>query len=200
MNPPRTAEPDEDARGALELPAGENADLCAGCTRCCETVCIEVDAPRSSWEYDQWVWVLHHRSLELYVEKPERWFLHVETRCEQLNAQGRCGVYGKRPVLCREYDPRVCERRLPLADIVAWFHDAAELERWLEARRPAHWKRLEGWRAKKAGLSADAKGPRNGHPAASAIAHALVQIAEVGRSGHEPTTHLPARKVARKRR
>ena len=118
-----TAEPEEDLRDALELPASENADLCAGCTRCCETVSIEVDAPRSAWEYDQWVWVLHHRSLELYLEKPERWYLHIETRCTQLNAEGRCSIYGKHPVLCREYDPRECERRLPLGDIAAWFKD-----------------------------------------------------------------------------
>lgn len=192
--------PGTDLRDALELPASENADLCTGCTRCCETVSIEVDAPRSSWEYDQWVWVLHHRGLELYVEKPERWLLHIETRCEKLNDQGRCGIYGQHPVLCREYDPRVCERRLPLADVVAWFHDANELEQWLQARRPAHWKRLVAWRAEKAGMAASGNGHTNGQRAATALVQALVQIGETGRAGHEPATHLPERKVARKRR
>ncbi len=195
MSKQTAAEPEADARDALELPATENADLCAGCTRCCETVSIEVDAPRSAWEYDQWVWVLHHRSLELYLEKPERWFLHIETRCEKLNEAGRCSIHGKHPVLCREYDPRVCERRLPLGDIAAWFKNADELELWLKARRPAHWRRLEAWRAEKAGQALDAKGHRNG----VALAHALVQIAEAGRAGHEPATHLPERKVARRR-
>lgn len=185
-----------DVRDALELPASENADLCSGCTRCCETVSIEVDAPRAAWEYDQWVWVLHHRGLELYVEKPERWLLHIETRCEKLNDQGRCSIHGKHPVLCREYDPRVCERRLPLADVVAWFHDADELEAWLKSTRPSHWKRLEAWRAEKAGMAGGApEGTRNG----LALAQALVQIGEVARAGHEPATHLPQRKVARKR-
>jgi len=180
------APPDEDTRDALELPAAENADLCAGCTRCCETVSIEVDPPRASWEYDQWVWVLHHRGLELYVEKPERWLLHIETRCEQLNDEGRCRIHGRHPVLCREYDPRVCERRLPLADVVAWFKDAADLERWLQQRRPAHWKRLVAWRAEKAGLAPRKDGQR--------LLGALVQIAEAGAAGHEPATHLPVRR------
>ena len=71
---------DDDGRDPLQLSATENADLCAGCTRCCDTVSIEIDAPRSAWEYDQWVWVLHHRSLEIYVEKPERWFMHGSSR------------------------------------------------------------------------------------------------------------------------
>lgn len=195
MSDPSAIGSDEDLRDALALPASENADLCSGCTRCCETVSIEVDAPRSAWEYDQWVWVLHHRGLELYVEKPERWLLHIETRCNQLSSAGRCSIHGSHPVLCREYDPRVCERRLPLADIVAWFKDAGDLERWLAAKRPTHWLRLQAWRAEKAGTP-PAQPARKGR----AFAHALIQIGEKHRSGHEPATHLPDRKVARKRR
>ena len=179
----------EDTRDALQLPAAENADLCTGCSRCCETVSIEVDAPRSPWEYDQWVWALHHRNLELYVEKPERWFLHIETRCEQLNDEGRCRIYGEHPILCREYDPRVCERRLPLADIAAWFKDAAALEAWLRERRPAHWKRLVAWRESKAGRPVRANG--------QAPVAALLQIGEPGVTGHEPATRLPARSARR---
>ncbi|MEQ1833878.1 MAG: YkgJ family cysteine cluster protein, partial [Candidatus Eisenbacteria bacterium] len=186
---------DEDGRDPLQLSASENADLCAGCTRCCDTVSIEIDAPRSAWEYDQWVWVLHHRSLEVYVEKPERWFLHIETRCNMLNEQGRCSIHGRHPILCREYDPRVCERRLPLLDIVAWFKDAGELESWLAAKRPAHWKRLLDWRKSKIRAGEKANARRVKLPAA-----ALIQIAEAGGAGHEPATHLPERKVARKRR
>ncbi len=182
----------DDTRDALELSSGENADLCQGCSRCCETVSIEVDAPRSAWEYDQWVWVLHHENLELYLEKPERWFLHIETRCSKLDRNGRCSIHGKHPILCREYDPRVCERRLPLSDVMAWFKNADELERWIRRKRPAHWKRLEAWRRTKIG--------RMARRAPKLPLAALVQIAEPGTVGHEPATHLPERKVARKRR
>ena len=94
-------------------------------------------------------------------------------------------------MLCREYDPRVCERRLPLADVVAWFKRAADLELWLRAKRPSHWKRLEAWRAGKAGKPAK----KNGQVPLAA----LVQIAEAGRAAHEPATHLPARKGTAKR-
>jgi hypothetical protein len=136
----------DDGRDARDLSPGENADLCSGCVKCCTYITVEVDAPRAAWEYDQWVWALHHRSISLFVEKPERWFLCVDAVCEQLNEQGRCAIHGRHPVLCREYDPRDCERRLPLSDIVAWFHDAAELEAWLQAKRPKHWKRLMSYR------------------------------------------------------
>lgn len=179
----------EDGREAVELSAAENADLCEGCTRCCVTVSIEIDAPRSPWEYDQWIWVLHHENLEVYVERPERWYLHIETRCRQLNDEGRCRIYGEHPVLCREYDPRHCERRAPLSDVVAWFHDAGELERWLQAKRPAHWKRVLAHRA------ANPVG-RPQAPKLPSIAAALVHIGEP--RAHEPATHLPQPAPARR--
>ncbi len=183
-----------DRRAALELPASENAELCSGCTRCCETVSIEVEAPGTPREYDQLVWVLHHRGLELYIERPGRWMLHIETRCEKLNEHGRCGIHGKHPVLCREYDPRTCERRAPLTEVAAWFHDAAELEAWLRNSRPVHWKRLEAWRAKMAAVPASG----NGHGAV--LAHVLVQIGEAASVAHEPAVRARERKAARGRR
>lgn len=137
---------DDDGREARELSAGENADLCSGCVKCCTYITIEIDAPRAAWEYDQWIWALHHRNIQLYLERPERWFIHVDAVCEQLNDRGRCSIHGRHPVLCREYDPRSCERRLPLADIVAWFSNAGEFEEWLRRKRPAHWARLMKYR------------------------------------------------------
>jgi hypothetical protein len=137
----------EDGRDALQLSSAENADLCAGCVRCCSYITIEVDAPRAAWEYDQWIWALDHHGVGLYLERPEKWFVHFETTCRHLNRHGRCGIHGRHPVLCREYDPRSCERRLPLADIVAWFHDGAELEAWIREKRPAHHRRLLAYRS-----------------------------------------------------
>lgn len=137
----------DDPRDVLELAPDENADLCAGCVKCCTYIAVEVDAPRAAWEYDQWIWALHHEGIELYVERPERWYLHVEARCRQLNGAGRCSIYGRHPVLCREYDPRSCERRLPLADIRAWFKSAEALEEWIRRERPSHWRQLQRFRA-----------------------------------------------------
>ena len=135
-----------DAREARTLSAAENADLCAGCIRCCSYITVEIDAPRAAWEYDQWIWALHHRGISLYVERPEAWYVHVETRCERLDAHGRCSIHGRHPVLCRDYDPRSCERRLPLTEMRAWFDTADELEEWIRVERPRHWERLLAFR------------------------------------------------------
>ena len=136
----------EDGRDPKELSAAENADLCAGCVKCCTYITVEVDAPRAAWEYDQWIWALHHRGIQLYVEQPERWFVHFETVCDKLNEAGRCSIHGRHPVLCREYDPRTCERRLPLAEIRAWFDRGEDLEGWLRDHRPGHYRRLMAFR------------------------------------------------------
>jgi len=135
---------------AVELSAAENADLCSGCVKCCTYITVEIDAPRAAWEYDQWIWALHHRGVRLYVERPERWSLHFDTRCTQLGPQGRCRIHGRHPMMCREYDPRSCERRLPLADIRAWFDTPGRFERWVRAERPGHWVRLVAWRRARA--------------------------------------------------
>lgn len=135
-----------DPRAARDLSPAENAGLCAGCVRCCSYVTIEVQAPRGPRDYDQWLWAIMHRGVSLYVERPERWFVALETPCENLTTEGRCGIHGRHPVLCREYDPRDCERRLPLEEPRAWFHSADALERWLERERPAHYRALQRFR------------------------------------------------------
>jgi len=142
----RTPAPPEDTRNALDLSATENADLCAGCVKCCTYVAVEIDPPGSPVDYDQWIWALHHKTISIYIEKPQKWFLCVDAVCEQLNDQGRCSIYGRHPVLCREYDPRECERRLPLTEIKAWFHNAYEFEAWIQRQRPKHWARLMAYR------------------------------------------------------
>jgi Fe-S-cluster containining protein len=174
----------EDPRDALELKPEENADLCAGCVKCCTYIAVEVDAPRAAWEYDQWIWALHHQGIELYVERPERWYLHVEARCRQLNDQGRCGIYGRHPVLCREYDPRSCERRLPLADIRAWFKSAQQLEDWIRRERPKHWRALERYRKPQRGVAP---------PPAATAAPAFVALTSLVAGTAPPQRPLPQR-------
>lgn len=177
---PPAATPAADGRESRALGAAENADLCAGCVTCCTYVTIEVDAPRQAWEYDQWIWMLHHQGLEMYVEKPERWFVYIPTRCRQLNAHGRCNIHGRHPVLCRDYDPRSCERRYPLSDMRGWFHNAEELEAWIQQHRPAHWIRLLAYRQQSPQGPPKAKGRSR-----AASAAALLQIAGAAVGGGE---------------
>ena len=173
-----------DERSASDLSADENADLCSGCTKCCTYITVEVDAPRAAWEYDQWIWALEHRGVSLFLERPEKWFVHFETVCENLTPAGRCGIYGRHPVLCREYDPRICERRLPL-DIVAEFHNGRQLEEWIQRKRPAHHRRLLAYRSTQP----------SGVPVADAEADRRTALVTIGEPSLQPAS--AARRLAR---
>ena len=127
------------------LSAAQCMTLCAGCQRCCTYVAVEVDAPDVPWMYDQYVWLLYHKGVWMYVEKGNKWFVQFETVCEKLAPSGACNVHGSHPVLCKSYDARTCERRGELSDVVARFFDGDDLVRWLEAKRPAHHRRYKAW-------------------------------------------------------
>jgi uncharacterized protein len=190
-----TAPPvDDDGRDALELSATENADLCAGCVKCCTYITVEVDSPRTPREYDQWLWAIMHRQVSLYVERPEKWFIAFETPCENLGRDGRCGIYGRHPVLCREYDPRHCERRLPLTDIRAWFDTADQFEDWIRRERPVHYRALMAWRkdSPDAPPRADVVADRRARAAA-----ALVTIGEPAAKRPRPAEPVLARSGGR---
>lgn len=133
------------------LDAAQSMMLCAGCVRCCTYVAVEVDAPDTPWQYDQYVWLLYHRNIWMYVEKGNHWYVQFETVCEKLAPDGRCTVHGQHPALCRKYDARSCERRGELSDVIARFRDGHDLVRWLEANRPKHHARYVAWFEKEHG-------------------------------------------------
>jgi hypothetical protein len=134
------------------------------------------------------LWALHHEQVNLYVEKPERWFLHFDTRCRQLQPDGRCAIYGRHPMLCRDYDPRSCERRSPLSDIAAWFRTAEEFEAWIRRRRPRHWERLMAFRRAPAKSPLDASGNPGFVPV-----HALMGASAAGANGAPRRVARPGR-------
>ena len=127
------------------LDAAQSIMLCAGCVRCCTYVAVEVDAPDTPWMYDQYVWLLYHKKIWMYVEKGNHWYVQFETVCDKLSPEGRCTIHGEHPVLCKTYDARNCERRGELSDVTARFHDGADLVRWLEQNRPKHHARYLAW-------------------------------------------------------
>jgi hypothetical protein len=159
----------------MDLSPSETARLCEGCVQCCTYVGVEVDPPRAAWEYDQWIWALHHEGIELILERPERWLLNIHTRCRQLTDQGRCAIHGRHPVLCREYDPRHCERHDPMGGIRAWFRNAGDLEDWLRRERPVHWRRLEAFRRVTPAGRPVADAAAAGGPTATATAFVALQ-------------------------
>jgi hypothetical protein len=136
------------------LDAAQSMMLCAGCVRCCTYVAVEVDSPDTPWQYDQYVWLLYHKNIWMYVEKGNHWYVQFETVCDKLSPQGQCMVHGEHPVLCKQYDARSCERRGELSDVIARFKDGHDLVRWIAEHRPKHHARYLAWFRKEHGHGA----------------------------------------------
>ena len=102
--------------------------------KCCRYVGIEIDRPTCKRDYDSIRWYLLHKNISVYIDHDNDWFVEFQTVCEDLDADGACARYNKRPQICREHGWPVgsCEffedphKRL--------FHTARQFELYLEER------------------------------------------------------------------
>jgi len=95
---------------------GAGPVACSDCDqRCCRSVCIEVDPPRSHRDYSDLLFYLYHRDTRIVVAKNARhreWYVEFVSPCRHL-VDGRCRIYQKRPPVCREHEMESCERNRP---------------------------------------------------------------------------------------
>lgn len=89
---------------------GDFSDVkCSRCTAlCCRYFGLEIDTPEDERDFDQLLWFLLHRGVEIYVEDGA-WHLNVPLECTRLLPDNRCGIYENRPYICRDYDADGCE-------------------------------------------------------------------------------------------
>jgi len=112
---------------------------CFQCAKCCKYMSVEIDAPRTMRDYDHIIWYLYHDRVAVFVDWESDWFVLFQTPCEHLNAQGMCGVYEKRPAICKDFDWRECENHMTAEDGPAdkWlFESADDFMAWLKKQRP----------------------------------------------------------------
>ncbi len=83
--------------------------LCEHCTAaCCRYVAVPLDRPRTARDYDDVRWYLMHQNVTVFVEDGD-WYIQFQTRCKNLQADNRCGIYAERPAICRDYHPGECD-------------------------------------------------------------------------------------------
>ncbi|MGB5614596.1 MAG: YkgJ family cysteine cluster protein, partial [Sedimenticolaceae bacterium] len=63
---------------------------------------------RSKADFDHVLWQVSHEGMEVYRDK-DGWYLLIRGRCEHLQPGGTCGIYERRPQVCREYSSDWCE-------------------------------------------------------------------------------------------
>ncbi len=85
---------------------------CSDCrARCCRSVTIEIDTPRSKRDIDEVKWFVLHENTVVYIDYENKWNVEFGTRCTALTDANRCSIYQDRPIICRQYPKKgdVCE-------------------------------------------------------------------------------------------
>ncbi|MBD3387956.1 MAG: hypothetical protein GF416_02810 [Candidatus Altiarchaeales archaeon] len=108
---------------------------CSGCTACCRHVSIEVDEPDTYEELDEYLWLVLHEGVDVYIDDGD-WYVEFKTKCTALADDGRCTRYEGRPLLCRNYDPKDCLKHGEEAWYDHYFTTPEELKAyWEKAKR-----------------------------------------------------------------
>ena len=90
-----------------QITLANKCDHCSG-SKCCQYTTIQIDTPRSIREFDNLLWQVSHINTHIFKDC-DGWYLLVYETCQHLGANGRCGIYEKRPFVCREHDNKECE-------------------------------------------------------------------------------------------
>ncbi|MFA6089326.1 MAG: YkgJ family cysteine cluster protein [Candidatus Woesearchaeota archaeon] len=118
----------------LEKEDKKNADLCSGCEECCRYVNIGIAPPKTQEDYDYIVWYLLHENVYVWVGKKNTWYVKFITKCKPLK-KGKCISYQTRPMVCREYTQKKCEKDNLIKDEVMSFHSVKEFVDYLKANK-----------------------------------------------------------------
>jgi len=95
---------------------------------------VEVDVPRTKGDFDDCLWMIAHRDVEIYTRR-KRWYLLMRTPCRFYDPSRGCIIYPARPRICRRHHPDECEFD-DAYDFDLHFHSYEELERYLRKNPP----------------------------------------------------------------
>ena len=106
--------------------------LCDKCSAlCCRYFVLEIDKPETRRQFDDVRWYLVHEGTFVFIEK-KKWYLGVYARCKHLLADNRCGIYEKRPKICRAYSTENCDYHGGDYGWEMLFSSAEQLERYAD--------------------------------------------------------------------
>jgi Fe-S-cluster containining protein len=104
--------------------------LCDHCSAlCCRYFVIEIDEPTTRGDFDDVRWYLVHENVFVFIQK-KKWYLGFYSRCKHLQADNRCGIYERRPRICRKYSTDNCDYHGGDYDWDLLFSSADQLERY----------------------------------------------------------------------
>lgn len=119
---------------------------CGFCTnsKCCTYITQHIAGPRSIAEFDQLLWLVSHKDVQIYKDS-DGWFLLANNTCTHLQPGGRCGIYLTRPQICRDHSNDFCEYDEPAEESFdLFFPDYASLLKYCKKRFKNWDRRFDG--------------------------------------------------------
>ena len=98
--------------------------------KCCMYFSIEIDEPEDEGDYDDLLWIIAHKDVEIYVND-EKWYMMVLTPCRFYDPVKGCLIYPRRPRICREHRLEECEFDEDYG-FDEHFHSFEELDRYIQ--------------------------------------------------------------------
>lgn len=135
---------------------GKTTNACGDCgARCCKYVAMEIDKPETISDFDNLRWYVSHKGCAVFCDDGT-WYFEVAARCRNLGKDNLCGIYLRRPRLCRDYGTKDCENSNPdyawdvrlvtVEDVEAYVREKTTLGR----KKPPHWEQPAAGKSMKA--------------------------------------------------
>ena len=121
----------------VKITPENKCSFCAG-SLCCSYFTQQVDTPRSKYDFEHLLWQISHRGVNVYKDE-DGWYLLIRNACTHLQADGRCGIYDRRPQICRDYDNDFCEYDEPAEKGFELFFDGYDALRTYCMKRFKRW-------------------------------------------------------------
>ncbi|HEY7412984.1 MAG TPA: YkgJ family cysteine cluster protein [Vicinamibacteria bacterium] len=106
---------------------------CTQCAKCCTYVAVGINAPRGVRGVTEILWYLYHDGVSVYRDGSGEWSVVFATRCRHLQDDLLCGIYERRPHVCRTFDNTTCEVN---SEGGTSFETPGAFLEWVRRRRP----------------------------------------------------------------
>ena len=117
----------------LQVPFQAPCAECGG--RCCRYIAIGIDSPRSLVGRENIRWFLLHEKVSVYIDHNKEWFVEFATPCVAQDKNNRCGIYERRPKVCRDYGLADGDCEYYATPYIEKFETLEQFETWWARKR-----------------------------------------------------------------
>lgn len=143
------------------MSSGQILATCQRCrATCCTYMAIEIDAPTTLADFENIRWYCAHKNTWVFKEGAS-WFVVFDTPCDQLQADYSCGVYEKRPTVCREHTFGECDYFLR-GEFDLELRSIEAVDAYLRKRFPSHYRKQTRQPARQRGRAPGGEGATGG--------------------------------------